>query len=160
LNPTVGTGISQTIYYAKNIKAATGNTVTLAFTTPARSPDVRILEYGGVDLMAPLDGASGNVGTGTTLDSGALATCTSGDLVVGGATVDGIVVASGPVFTTVAVTPNGLSVEHLAGAPIGTLDVTATQDMNGNWVMQAVVFKQSPAPPGVGVIISRQMALR
>ena len=46
-----GTGLSQAIYYAKNIKAAPagGNTVTVTFSTAVRFADIRILEYGGLD---------------------------------------------------------------------------------------------------------------
>jgi hypothetical protein len=143
LAPTVGTGISQAIYYAKNIQAATANTVTVVFNMPAHSPDVRVLEYSGLDTMNPLDAAAGNFGTGTALDSGPIVTSTAGDLVIGGSTLDGIVAITGPAFTAVATTPNGISVEHLVGAAAGSLHATATQDSNGNWVMQGVAFKQA-----------------
>ena len=64
-NPTVGTGISQAIYYAKNINAAASNTVTVTFSAPAQGPDVRVLEYSGLDTGNPLDTGAGNAGTGT-----------------------------------------------------------------------------------------------
>ena len=52
-----GSGISQAIYYAKNIKAATAgaNTVTVTFNTATPFVDVRAVEYSGLDLVNPLD---------------------------------------------------------------------------------------------------------
>lgn len=53
VGPTVLTGIaSQSIYYAKNIVAASpgANIVTVTFTNAAVSPDIRILEYKGADI--------------------------------------------------------------------------------------------------------------
>src|SRR5215472_11492560 len=49
--------LSQSIYYAKNIAAAAGgaNTVTVTFSVAAASPDIRILEYSGVDRNNPVD---------------------------------------------------------------------------------------------------------
>jgi hypothetical protein len=56
---------SQSIYYAKNIKAAAagGNVVTVKFTSAANYPDIRLLEYSGVDPAKPLDDATGMSGT-------------------------------------------------------------------------------------------------
>ena len=160
LNPTVGTGISQAIYYAKNINAATGNILTATFSAPARSPDIRVLEYSGLDTVSPLDGGAGNFGMGTALNNGPINPYRAGDLVIGGSTVDGIVVAAGPLFTTVTTTPNGLSVEHLVGAAARTIDVSATQDMNGNWVMQSVAFKPSKIGQDFGVSVLPPTAVR
>src|SRR5262249_1478253 len=43
--------LSQSIYYAKNIAAATAgaNAVTVVFSQAAAYPDIRILEYSGLD---------------------------------------------------------------------------------------------------------------
>jgi len=52
VGPTLLRGaLSQAIYYAKNIAAAgaNANTVTLTFSVAAVYPDVRILEYSGLD---------------------------------------------------------------------------------------------------------------
>ena len=64
-----GAGISQAIYYAKNIKAAAAgtNTVTVAFSTSTPFVDIRALEYSGLDPVNPFDvgtsaSGSGNVG--------------------------------------------------------------------------------------------------
>src|SRR5205823_4359441 len=44
IGPTTGTGLRQSIYYAKSI-AGGGNTVTVTFNQPAFFVDVRVLEY-------------------------------------------------------------------------------------------------------------------
>src|SRR4051812_43431944 len=58
IGPTrLGTSLSQSIYYAKNIAAAAAatNSVSVAFSQPAVFVDLRALEYGGIDRNAPLD---------------------------------------------------------------------------------------------------------
>ena len=60
VGPTSGTGLRQSIYYAKNI-AGGSNTVTVTFNKAAATVDVRILEYSGLDTSesAGRDGGSG-----------------------------------------------------------------------------------------------------
>lgn len=144
-NPTLGTGLSQAIYYAKNIKAAASNSVTVTFSAAAQSPDVRVLEYGGLDPVTPLDTGGGGAGTGIALDSGPITTAKAGDLIIG-ASVGGVVTAAGRGFTTVAITPSGNTVEHLIGPPAGVIDATATQATSAPWIMQAVAFQQAAVP--------------
>ena len=58
VGPTVVSGVeSHAIYYAKNIAAAAANAnaVTVKFSDGAPYPDVRILEYSGLDPSSPLD---------------------------------------------------------------------------------------------------------
>ena len=72
---TAGTNATQSIYYAMNIAAAAaGNTVTVAFSGPADFPDLRILEYSGIDSLMPLDGAIGSSGNSDTSSSGSITT--------------------------------------------------------------------------------------
>jgi hypothetical protein len=151
--PTVGTGLSQAIYYAKNIVAAVSNAVTVTFNAAAQSPDVRVLEYSGIDAVAPLDTGGGNAGTGTALDSGTITTGKAGDLVIGAALGADAITAAGRVFTTVTVTPRA-NAEHLVGPAAGDIDATATQASNTNWVMQAVAFQQSGAIPDFSVSVT------
>ena len=153
-NPTLGTGISQAIYYAKNINAAASNTVTVTFSAAAQSPDVRVLEYSGLDTGNPLDAGGGAAGSGTAVDSGPITTSGAADLIIGASTVIGSVTAAGPAFTTVAITAAGDNVEHLIGPPPGAIDATATQNVNGPWVMQAVAFQLSGTIPDFVVSVS------
>ena len=73
-----GTGLSQAIYYAKNIKAAPagGNTVTVIFNAAVRFADIRILEYSGLDTTNPFDKTASASGTAVTANSGNATTTT------------------------------------------------------------------------------------
>jgi hypothetical protein len=63
---TQGSGLSQAIYYAKNIKAAAAgsNVVTVQFSGAAAYPDVRVAEYNGFDPVSPLDTSASASGSG------------------------------------------------------------------------------------------------
>ena len=127
--PTVGTGLSQAIYFAKNIVAAVSNTVTVTFSAAPASPNVRILEYSGADPVSPLDDTSGQAATGTLLDSGTVFTTIAGDAVIGASMAGGTVVTTRPAYTTVTNTnPGGISVEHVVGAAASPIRATAIQD--------------------------------
>ena len=54
---------SQSIYYARNIVGGAGNTVTVRFSIAAVYPDIRILEYRGLDLTAPLHASVASTGS-------------------------------------------------------------------------------------------------
>src|SRR5260370_25316160 len=69
VGPTAAAGsLTQSIYCAKNIAAAAAgaNTVTVSFTVAAAYPDIRILEYGGVDPPSPADGTPSAPGSPAT----------------------------------------------------------------------------------------------
>ena len=82
IGPTTGTGLRQSIYYAKNI-AAGSNTVTVTFNKAAAFVDVRVLEYSGLDTVNPLDKTAGAAGSGTTASSGAATTTSANELIFG-----------------------------------------------------------------------------
>ena len=82
IGPTTGTGLRQSIYYARNI-AAGSNTVTVTFNPAAAFVDVRVLEYSGLDTANPLDKTAGAVGSGTTASSGAATTTSANELIFG-----------------------------------------------------------------------------
>ncbi|MGH9503929.1 MAG: beta strand repeat-containing protein [Terriglobales bacterium] len=143
-----GNGVSQVIYYAKNIVGDTGtpNQVTVTFDQPAMAPDVRILEYSGLDITAPLDAATGNFGSGTLADSGACSTTAPVDVIVAGATVASGVTGAGAGFTLLDITqPNGDNSEHQITSSPGSCQAT-TPLTTGSWVMQVAAFKAAPAP--------------
>ena len=88
VGPTVLTdspALSQSIYYAKNISAAAvgANTVTLTYSRRRAYPDVRILEYSGLDPVNPVDVVVGATGNSATSTSGAVITKNAMDLLVG-----------------------------------------------------------------------------
>jgi len=161
VGPTVVPGaVSQSIYYAKNIAGATagGNTVTVKFSTTASYPDVRILEYSGLDVNNPLDGGMGAVGSATTSDSGALVTTNSNDLLVGANTVLTSTTAAGAGYTNRMITdPDGDLVEDRVVTAVGSYHATAALSSGGSWVMEVVAFKAAgaaPAPTAPGGLVA------
>jgi len=149
--PTVtGTGLSQVIYYAKNIagdSGATPNQVTVTFNQPAQFPDVRILEYSGLDINNPLDIVAGNAGSGSLADTGPCTTTTPVELIVAGGTVGTSIADAGAGFTLLDITkPNGDNAEHRITSAAGSCEATAPLETASSWVMQAVAFKLTPAP--------------
>src|SRR5262249_48847184 len=85
--PTTLSGIaSQSIYYAQNIRAAAAgaNTVTITFAAAVPHPDMRIIEYSGIDPNYAFDVAAAATATGgTTPNSGNLTTTSANEVLVG-----------------------------------------------------------------------------
>jgi hypothetical protein len=151
-SPTInGVGLSQAIYYAKNIKGdgVTPNTITVNFNRGASAPDIRVLEYSGLDTNAPLDVAVGasDATQSNIADTGSCTTTAPGELVVAGATVADLVTGPDPdtatpyLFAMTDITTNGNATEQeilpAAGSCEAKMQLSAAQD----WVIQAVTFK-------------------
>ena len=145
VGPTRRTGAeSQSIYYAKNVVAATANSnvVTVTFSPAAAFPDIRILAYRGLDPTSPLDVAVGSSGTGATSSSGTIATTNATDLLVGANIVETRTTAAGTGFTSrVITTPDGDIAEDHAVIALGTYSATAPLSPAGQYVMQMVAFR-------------------
>ena len=150
LPATTGTALTQVIYYAKNIagdSGATPNQVTVTFNQAAPSPDVQILEYRGLDISSPVDTAAGGFGTGLLADTGVCTTAAPVDVIVAGATVSSAISGAGTGFNLLNITtPNGDGAEHQITSVAGSCQATAALKGTGDWVIQAVAFKASPAP--------------
>ena len=142
VGPTTGTGVRQSIYYAKNI-AAGSNTVTVNFDKPPVFADVRALEYSGLDAVNPLDlpGTAGGVGTGSSANSGSATTSTANDMIFGAGTTSGHFNAAGTGFTSRIITsPNGDIAEDKTVSSTGSYNATAPASYS-NWVMQMAAFR-------------------
>jgi len=149
LPATVGTGLSQVIYYATNIKGDTGtpNQVTITFSQAAQFPDLRILEYSGLDTASPLDVVASTAGSGTLADTGPCTTTTPVELIVAGGTVGTLITNAGTGFTLLHITqPNGNNAEQQITSVAGSCQATAPLEGASDWVMQAVAFKVPPPP--------------
>ena len=85
----VSGAVTQSIYYAKNIvtAAAGANTVEVSFTAAALYPDIRILEYAGMDQLSPVDVTASAAGTTATSRTLPVATTTSPGLLFAANTV-------------------------------------------------------------------------
>jgi hypothetical protein len=157
VGPTQLNGIaSQSIFYAKNILPAPGgaNAVTVTFNTSAIFPDIRILEYSGIDPIDPVDVVAGATGNSTTSSSGAVTTTTTMDLLLGANYVQTWTAGAGGGFTQRLLTaPNGDIAEDDVVTGAASYSATAPLGLAGGWVTQMVAFRaagsqsQAPAAP-------------
>jgi hypothetical protein len=144
--PLTGTALTQSIYYAKNILAAS-NSVTVTFSKAAASPDVRILEYKGLNTTAPLDvtaGASGTSGSNATVSSGSATTTSANELILGAGITNGAFSTAGTSFKAEVITADGDIAEDEVVSATGSYSATASLGAYGSqtWIMQMVTLKQ------------------
>ena len=143
IGPTTGTGLRQSIYYAKNI-AAGSNTVTVNFSNAAAFVDVRILEYGGLDTATPLDKTAGAAGSGTAASSGAVTTTAANELIFGAGMTIAKFTGAGSGFTSRIITsPDADIAEDRTVTTTGSYSATAPNSTS-NWVMQVATFNAKP----------------
>jgi Malectin domain len=145
-----GTGISQALYYAKNIKSGTGNAVTATYASAAFAPHLIILEYKNADTQNPLNASHFQSGTSTVTPSSGLATnITAGELLVGAGVTNKLYTSPGPNYTQRVITSNnskGIAEDRIVSSS-GSYDASATlNDSTGYYVMQIATFKPAPAP--------------
>ncbi len=129
---------AQVIYYAHGIAAAAAgaNTVTVTFSTSG-SVLVRTLEYGGVS--ATQIASVGTMGSGTAVDSGALALGFAPALLVAADMLADSSVMTDPAYTLRS-DYYGNIVEDRVVTTTGTYNATDTQNTAGGWDMQLVAF--------------------
>ena len=140
IGPTSGTGLRQSIYYAKNI-ASGSNTVTVTFNQAAAFVDIRILEYSGLDTASPLDKTAGAAGAGTTASSGAATTTSATELIFGAEMTTQTTTGPGSGFVSRIITsPDTDIAEDKIVSATGSYSATAAVT-SSNWVMQMVTFK-------------------
>ncbi len=151
IGPTIGTGLTQAIYYAKNIIGGS-TTVTVTFNQAAAYPDIRVLEYSGIDPVSPLDVTAGAAGNSATANSGSATTRTTNELIFGANMVATLTQGPGSTFTTrILTTPDGDIAEDRIVSATGAYSASAPLTAAGPWVMQMAAFKASgsvsnPAP--------------
>src|SRR6267378_864068 len=150
IGPTRQAGVqSQAIYISSNISAAVSgtNVVLVSFNNAVPFADVRILEYGGLDMVSPLDGTAGSSGNSTTSSSGAVTTGGGYDLVFAANYVSTHTVSGGNSFVNRMITePDGDIAEDQIVTGAGNYTATA-QISNGTWVMQAIALRAAGPPP-------------
>jgi glucose/arabinose dehydrogenase len=139
-----GTGLSQAIYYAKNIKAAGAgaNTVTVRFGSAVPFADVRITEYRGLDPLNPFDVTASGAGTGTTATSGSATTRAANELLFGAGMTTGAFTGSAAGFTTRIITPIDADIVNDRNVTsIGTYSTGGGQAGSASWLMQLATFR-------------------
>jgi hypothetical protein len=141
---TRGSGLSQAIYYAKNIKAAAAgsNVVTVQFSGAAAYPDVRVAEYSGLDTVSPFDTTASASGSGATASSGNLTTSVANDVIFGAGMTSSTFAGGTNGFTSRIITsPDGdIAGDKFVTTP-GAYAATASIAGGGLWIMQAVAFR-------------------
>src|SRR5229473_3316103 len=154
VGPTVlSPSLSQSIYYAQNIKAAAAgaNTVTVTFSTAAVYPDIRILEYSGADPNNPVDVTATGSGNSTSDTSGPATTTNPTDLLFAANMVGTYTPSPGSGFTSRLLTsPDGDIAEDRMVTATGSYSATtAALTPAGPWIMQMVAFR-TPVGSGGG----------
>jgi hypothetical protein len=138
-----GGPLSQSIYYAPNIPAASAgaNTVTVTFTQAANYADIRVLEYSGLAQTNPVDTVASASGNSTTSSSGNLTTTSATDLLIGANVVETGTTGPGTGFTQRLLTSDGDIAEDEVVTSVGTYSATAPlYSPPGGWIMQLVAF--------------------
>ncbi len=131
--------------------------MTVTFSTSVPYPDVRILEYSGLDTVSPLEGTAASTGNSATSSSTSV-TDQCGERFVGRANyVATMTTNAGAGYTSRMVTvPDGNIVEDRIVSAVGTYNATATLSGAGNWVMQLVAFRAAGSPGPGSDFVSRK----
>ena len=144
-NSHVFPGIGQQVaYYAKNIAAAGpgANTVQVVFTAAVPYPDLRIVEYSGLDLVNPLDVAVGSHGRSTLTTSGLATTTHASDLLVGSNYTNHATTGPGAPYTQRLIDHYGEIIEDAVVTAAGSYSATAPQAPRATWyIMQMLALR-------------------
>jgi hypothetical protein len=139
-----GSGMSQALYYAKNINAsaAGANVVTVQFSGAVPFADVRAAEYSGLDPSNPLDTSASAAGSGSSASSGNLTTSGASEVIVGAGYTSSLFTGGTNGFTSriITSTDGDIAGDEFVGAP-GTYAATAGIADTGTWIMQAAGFR-------------------
>jgi hypothetical protein len=147
VGPTIQSGYaSQSIYYAKNIAsaAAGANRVTVTFTSAARYPDIRVLEYSGADPSNPVDVTLASSGTSASSSSGSVTTTNATDLILGSNLVQTVATGPGSSFTQRMLTQDGDIAEDKMVTAVGSYSASSPLSPSAPWIMQLVAFRTAP----------------
>jgi hypothetical protein len=133
--------LSQSIYYARNVAAASANTVTVTFGAAANVVDLRIAEYSGLDPLAPLDAVTAASGKSAgPASSGSKSTGAARELLVGAGMSTDVYSGAGAGFTGRVVTPDGDLLEDRIVSAVGSYAADAPLAISCGWVMQLATF--------------------
>lgn len=139
-----GTGVSQAIYYAKNIKAAPagGNTITVTFNAATKFVDLRALEYSGLDLVNPFDVGASASGSSTSASTPSVTTTAPRELIFAAGTTSWLFSGPGANFTSrIITTPDGDIAEDRFVTAAGAYNATAPLTQSAAWIMQVAAFR-------------------
>jgi chitodextrinase len=145
--PSGAGAVNAQIFYAKDIAGGT-NTVTANFATAITSRGaLYVVEYKGMDRIAPLDVAVAAAGSSSSMDSGFLTTATSNDLLFMGGESNLRVTRRPPGFRVRSRRYGNMIADKVATTG-GSYNAMAIQK-GTDWTTQLVAFKPagSTHPP-------------
>jgi hypothetical protein len=138
VGPVDGAGDIHYIAMAKNVRAATSDTLTVTLAAaPTGGADLFALEYSGISTTTAVDTSSYATGSGTAMNSGSATTHSAPELILGYAEAPSASAGSG--FTKRALQTGNL-VEDKVANPAGSYSATATTTA-GAWTMLMVTFE-------------------
>jgi hypothetical protein len=139
--------VAHAIYFAPNIAAAAAdtNTVTVEWMTNADSPDVRVLEYSGLDKTSPLDTVAEGKGTGLAAATAATPmTMVGRALLFSAGTSQGDYGTAGAGFNVRIITAQTSIAQDrivdMRGTFTATAPVTDPTTTTPEWVLQLAIF--------------------
>ena len=138
---------TQTVYYAHRIAHAFAhsNRVSVHFSTAVTAADLRIAEYHGIDLLAPLEQVFAAAGTGALASTQAASTTHAHDLLVLGVYAGSEVLSAGPYYTQRLLDEDSQILADRTEVPPGTHQATAPLSHSTWYLAQAVAFREAPA---------------
>ena len=142
--------LTQSVYYAKNISPAGAgtNVVTMKFSTAAAYPDIRILEYSGIDRVVPVETTATGMGNGTLPHSGAAVTKNATDLLLGAAlALTPAATNPGNGFTKRMAAPSGSIAQDGIATVAGSYSASAFLGTPGPWIMHLIAFRAANTTP-------------
>jgi hypothetical protein len=138
-----GDGLSQAIYAAADIAAASAGTneVTVSFDRRATFVDLRITEYAGLRHLAPFDVGASASGSGTEAATPPVTVGTPSELLFAAGMTSGTFTAAGTGYTARVITsPDGDLVEDAVAYQTGDHAAAAALS-GGTWLLQLAVFE-------------------
>lgn len=140
-----GSDLTQAIYYAKNVAAAPAgsNAVKVRFVQAVNMPDLRVLEYSGLDPVAPLDQTAAATGKGVgAVSTPAVGVATGGELLFAAGMTTDIYSAGGPGYAVRVVTNNGdLAEDRVIDASGSYAGDAVMGSVTAGWIMQLATFR-------------------
>jgi chitodextrinase len=134
-----GNGLSQAIYVASNIAAASGNQLTVQFDRPAAYVDLRVTEYSGLRQPVPFDAAVWSSGSNGPATTATLMVSAPSELLFAAGMTGGVFSAPGAGYASRVITaPDGDLVEDLVAASAGSYSASAV--VSGTWLLQLAAF--------------------
>jgi hypothetical protein len=147
-----GNGMSQAIYYCRNIKSGT-NIVTAKFDQPAVFVDLRITEYSGLSQTNAFEVGTSGAGNGTNANSGPITISSTNELLFAAGMTATTFGAPGTGFTQRVITsPDGDIIEDQIANTVGSFNATASLN-SGACLMQVASFKSAApiTPPALRI---------